>query len=364
MSLFETTVILNQLPLEELRRSTISRRGRTCRRLLIVITASIFMFTLFQTITGGGNVDAPLPWLLVALIASWTSGRFPRNDSLFLMISPLSIKREEKHASSTYRLTTLPPLYEIPLTMSFQESGFDLRDDGLGVVIHTAYDDIRWIVETNTFFALYGKRKIVCGIIDKTIMDDAEKREQLIAFLKRNCTHAKWDHSWALGIDKGPPKRTLKKKIAIFLLAALSLSAFIYSFFIPLYVIEDDRMTIYRLDSLPLLSPVVHIIQFWTDSGYVVYFSDIADIKLLPYSARQLSEMIDDLHVPPRRGGHRASGIATGYFGNYYLNVMRVDNRFPTIWIERYDRVPVLFSFNSSSTEQIYERLTMAWRQQ
>ena len=363
MNLFETTITLDELPYyKELRQSTISRRGQKIRSLLIAVMTCIFMFMLFHAIVNGENINSTLPWLLVALATSITIDRYPRHLSLQPMLATLATKRGEKIASSVYRLKTPKP-FEV-LTLSFRSNGFDLKDDEIGVAVTVSYNEIRWIVETKNLFVLYGKRNHISGIIDKAALGDAESKESFSQLLKRNCTNARWDTSWALCSGKEHPKRSIKKKIAIFSLAALALSMLVYSFFVPFYVVSSDRIAIYRLDSLSIIAPAVDIIQYWTSSGYVIYFSDITSIELLPYSARQLSEQIDTLYVPPRRGVRGASRIAVGYFGSYYLNVTRDDGRFPTIWIERYESVPVLFSFaNSQRTTDTYEQWTSAWEQ-
>ena len=115
----------------------------------------------------------------------------------------------------------------------------------------------------------------------------------------------------------------------------------------------------------------LHSRHYFSARNYEVLIDDIANIELLPYSARQLSDRIDDLSVPryqyvrPCRDATRITTRA-GYTsnGNYRLHVSLHSDAAPTIWITRYEGVPVLLSFRyGDSTIRLYERLVEAWRE-
>jgi len=93
-----------------------------------------------------------------------------------------------------------------PLVISFYDRQFDLKHEETGAAVHTAYADIRWIVETETLFILFKRNTRFLsallsekfgGIIDKTRIEDTGKKDELRDFLKRSCKNAKWDTSWA-----------------------------------------------------------------------------------------------------------------------------------------------------------------------
>jgi len=104
--------------------------------------------------------------------------------------------------------------------------------------------------------------------------------------------------------------------------------------------------------------------------GYDVHFDDIADIELLPYSARQLSEKIDDLTVPRGRlyrTANREPIITVARYddeSNHRIHVSLFPDAAPTIWITRYENGPVLLSFRYGyETEALYKQIVEAWEQ-
>ena len=140
--------------------------------------------------------------------------------------------------------------------------------------------------------------------------------------------------------------------------------------FVVLVAFSSDEVTI-REDGISIYLHQDGIDNLWA-GGYEVRFDDIADIELLPYSARQLGDRIEGLSVPsPGRYRNRASGPYTTVTvarydseNNHRLHVSRLPEDAPTIWITRYENVPVLLSFqNGSETEALYEQLVTAWEQ-
>jgi len=119
--------------------------------------------------------------------------------------------------------------------------------------------------------------------------------------------------------------------------------------------------------SLHLSGPSALIAEL-TNGGYEVRFDNIVDIELLPYSARQLSQRIDDLLVPPARDyatARREPQIVLARYAtnnNHRLHISLIEYAAPTIWITRYEGVPVLLSFRYGyETEALYEQIVKAW---
>jgi len=131
-------------------------------------------------------------------------------------------------------------------------------------------------------------------------------------------------------------------------------------------VIWDDGFAIH-MHERGIISQISSIMT----GGYEVRFYDITNIELLPYSASDLGDMIDDLRVPAiREGGRYSRVVYAGYVGNYRLHVFlgAGDRGAPTIWITRYESAPILLSFrqdgrasNAGRTERLYSRLVAAW---
>jgi len=127
-------------------------------------------------------------------------------------------------------------------------------------------------------------------------------------------------------------------------------------------VIDEDRISIYLHQRGP------YYIIARLRGGYEVRFDDIAEINLLPYSAAHLSNTIDNLHMPPLRDGASTNqdarrAVARYDDGNHHrIHVSLFPEASPTIWITRYEGVPVLLSFRyGHETEALYEQIVDAW---
>ena len=134
--------------------------------------------------------------------------------------------------------------------------------------------------------------------------------------------------------------------ISFFILAIILIIA---TFYTSSYSVRENSLTIYRGRGLLVFS------YFFTD-GYKVDFADIADIELLPYSPRELSETIDNY-------AYRMAGDAMiGYIEGFYLNASEGGRNSPTIWITRYSGTPMVLQFPHGRTERLYEEFSVAWR--
>ena len=165
---------------------------------------------------------------------------------------------------------------------------------------------------------------------------------------------------------KDKAKKGRKKIIPVIVVIAVVVSAF---FILNLsndepVVIGENGISIY------LHQDGVYYIIARIRGGYEVRFEDITNIELLPYSARQLNERVDNLTVPRGRlyatAGREPITIVARYDdGNYHrLHVSLFPDASPTIWITRYEGVPVLLSFRyGHETEALYEQIVEAWEQ-
>lgn len=129
-------------------------------------------------------------------------------------------------------------------------------------------------------------------------------------------------------------------------------------------IINEDRINIY------LHETGSYYITARLRGGYEVCFADIAEIALLPYSASQLGNMIESLDVPALRTGYSpqfgTSLFTASYVSrrNYRIHVSLFPDAAPTIWITRYENVPVLLSFRYAyQTEALYVQIVTAWEQ-
>ena len=129
-------------------------------------------------------------------------------------------------------------------------------------------------------------------------------------------------------------------------------------------IIREDGFAIH-MHERGIISQISSILT----GGYEVRFDDIASIELLPYSARELEDMIDDLRVPVLRQSRYGNRVVyAGYVGNYRLHIFLGTSASSTIWITRYEGSPILLSFrqdghssNAGRTEWLYSRLIAAW---
>jgi len=96
--------------------------------------------------------------------------------------------------------------------------------------------------------------------------------------------------------------------------------------------------------------------------GYEVPLDDIYSVELLPYSARQLSNMIDDLNMPRIQRGNRSQTFS-GYMGSYRLFVYTGPTvATPTLYISRYQgRSIVINSAGGWVVYNMYETIMDAW---
>jgi len=127
-------------------------------------------------------------------------------------------------------------------------------------------------------------------------------------------------------------------------------------FILPDYDIRNDRLVIFMHEGI--FVPSMDLLR----GGYHVRFDDIADIELRPYSARQLANMTSGLRVPARTSGRHRRSTVHRYYGRFRLQVSRLDDASPTIWVTRHANYPVLISFaRGYRTRELYANLTAAW---
>jgi len=165
-------------------------------------------------------------------------------------------------------------------------------------------------------------------------------------------------------------KRSSRKKTMINVLVAVVIIT-VCATLLFIGTLSGEPITVSEEDiSIYLHQESVDYIIARLRGGYKVRFDDIADIALSPYSARQLGDRINDLHLPALREGWVGSygpRVATASYDleeNYRIHVSLFPDASPTIWITRYANVPVLLSFHySHETEALYEQIVDAWEQ-
>jgi len=160
------------------------------------------------------------------------------------------------------------------------------------------------------------------------------------------------------------PKKKSNRAIEIILgLAALAALIFIGT-------LSHDEPVVIGEDGISIYLHQGYIWSRWT-GGYEVRFDDIANIELSPHSAWQLGQVTDNLSVPQARplgrGTRGMPVITTAAYdtgGNHRLHISLFPDAFYTIWITRYEDVPVLLSFRYGIyTQALYEQLVAAWRE-
>ena len=133
-------------------------------------------------------------------------------------------------------------------------------------------------------------------------------------------------------------------------------------------VMHDNRIEInlFHFPSAPF-SPFG--IRYLIRGGYIVHFSEIAGIELMPYSVAQLSGHIPALQLPAYQRRHADPGFRLsvgGYFRGTRLHVHLNPESSHTIWITRHTDAPVLISHSSQQqawVERTYRQLSQAWRE-
>jgi len=187
------------------------------------------------------------------------------------------------------------------------------------------------------------------------------------AYLQQNDSAERADYRDRLGQlqDGKRGYRKLRRRGAVVVvigavIVILLFAAGEYAFQNP-FMIREDRVNLHLNERG--IGAVVSILT----GGYEIYFSNIADIELLPYSARQLGDTIANLHIPRSGGGGTTPRyLAVQYTrgGHYRVHVSTRQGSAPTIWITRYEGVPVLLSFHDSAwTEWLHWHLRAAWRE-
>jgi hypothetical protein len=169
---------------------------------------------------------------------------------------------------------------------------------------------------------------------------------------KTNETYANTDETDQSNDEKSLFDK-LKYKLGI-IVVIIGIFTVVVALFTPCYTVRDDRLTlrgggtqIFNLISLEQLR-----------GGYQVHYSDIVNIELLPYSARQLEEIIEGLHVPSVT---RERSMVIRYVGDFRLHVNFYDPHNRTIMINRHTGTPVLISLTNNRTPALYEELVAAF---
>jgi len=76
-------------------------------------------------------------------------------------------------------------------TTSFCDAGFKIKNHVTNGIVTIAYDDINRFVEIKAYFVLFTKTNQF-GVVNKSVIEEVNKREELINFLKHSCKNIRW----------------------------------------------------------------------------------------------------------------------------------------------------------------------------
>jgi len=128
-------------------------------------------------------------------------------------------------------------------------------------------------------------------------------------------------------------------------------------------IIHDDRLEIKLYQGSDSPFNPLGILAAIRD-GYEVYFTDIVNVALLPYSVRNLGRNLEHLRVPHDRLGQQARHTFAGYYHGVRFHAHVSLNSSYTIWIDRENTPPVLISRGNIYQDWIeykYRSITRSW---
>lgn len=162
MNLFETKSIISENSIKELKLYLISPRQKITAFLgiLLSIWASIYFGSAF----------------FIMLIF------------IFISIIPLSIKQNIKIIIKRMQETTNAK--ECECTTSFGDESLTMTNHSTNGTTNICYDNIKRLVETKNYYALFTKAEQFV-LVNKKDIDQAQKKEEFISFIKSHCKNLK-----------------------------------------------------------------------------------------------------------------------------------------------------------------------------
>lgn len=165
MDLFETQSVMNEDTFKELKKYLMPQGSRITLITAIIIAACFLIIAAvakFYTLTGA------LAVVIIAFILEYVL--------LLNKCVNVSLKRLQETTQAK----------ECTYTTSFSDIGFKIKNHVTNGTATIAYDDIKRFIETENYYTLFTKTNQF-GVINKKAIDEANKKEELINFLKHNC---------------------------------------------------------------------------------------------------------------------------------------------------------------------------------
>jgi len=169
MDLFETTTIVNENIFKELK--------------YIMSTAQKMIFMTFLSFSVIGLVLCAISELYqeVIIITIMTI--------IFILVCMIILNNQRK--ANIKRLEESVHSDEYTETTSFTETGFKIINNATGGMKTIYYENIVRFVETKNFYAIITKGKQI-GLINKIVIEENGKKEELINFLRLKCLNIKF----------------------------------------------------------------------------------------------------------------------------------------------------------------------------
>jgi len=170
MDLFETQSVINEDTFKELRKFFLPRRRRIALIMIMLFEVFLFIVAAFSGL-----------YVLMVVVAVLII----RSIVKYLLILNKSVKLIMKRMQETEHAK------EFEYTSSFCDAGIKIKNHATNAMITIYYDDINRFAETKNYYVLFTKANQL-GIVNRSDIDGANKREDLINFLKCSCKNIRW----------------------------------------------------------------------------------------------------------------------------------------------------------------------------
>lgn len=172
MDSFETTVVVNEDTIKELKKILIPHRF-----IYYAVTLGVSIGILLNTTTNStDSIYVKIFGLLFGAGVFTVAYFYWINKSVKNIFDRM---RESTHTN------------ECHITTSFIESGIEAKNQETGSLITLNYNDIRRFAETKNLY-IFTTKANQFTIVNRLAIDSANKRESFIDFLKKNCPNIRW----------------------------------------------------------------------------------------------------------------------------------------------------------------------------
>lgn len=170
MDSFETQSVISEDTFQELKKYLMSRKQRSALITLRLLAICLFVAAIFA------RSYFFMGLMAIAVIIFILE---------YLLILNKHVKTNIKKMQETIHAK------ECEYTTLFCDAGFKIKNHATNAMATIAYDDINRFVETKTCYVLFTKTNQF-GIVNKSVIDEAGKKEELIRFLKHSCKNIRW----------------------------------------------------------------------------------------------------------------------------------------------------------------------------